>query len=264
VETIELDAPGTRDGIAVDAPTGTHRFMDALERVQPELARLELSQLRAIQLNPVAAGVTLRRALPGILALRPRLLALEHFEIRALDDIDMYFYAWLAANTLFLLSPACAEEFPAVSERVAHCRERLVSEVSTLTKRGRLHKASLTLLKGAVGYKNVATDVLTLTTLLRSNWAQIDGHADIDLRELDAADAAVDEFIAALALRKHSTDERQTAALVRQKTYTLFVNAYDQIRRGVIFIRRQQRDGERIAPSLFAARNRSMRSGGGE
>jgi hypothetical protein len=45
-----------------------------------------------------------------------------------------------------------------------------------------------------------------------------------------------------------------TVALERQQAFTLFVRAYDQIRRGVSYLRWDEDDVDTIAPSIYAGR----------
>lgn len=49
---------------------------------------------------------------------------------------------------------------------------------------------------------------------------------------------------------------KEANALERQQAYTLFVNAYDQIRRAISFLRWDQGDADEIAPSLFGGKKR--------
>ncbi len=160
------------------------------------------------------------------------------------------------ANAFFLGTMPSAKEFLSRFKRVTDFRNCFTSDAQALVQRGRLRSESLERLNRSTGYRSIAADVLTLTAVFRSNWDAIAGHTCVTLRELDEADAAVDDFIKALALRSETPTERLAADVVRQKAYTLFVNAYDQVRRAVIFVRRDERDGEEIAPSLFSARNR--------
>lgn len=235
-----------------------NQFLDALERVRPELARMGTAGLRSITLNPVAAAVTVRGALPKILALRSQLLLVPGFEHRSLDELEVFLHAWLRANALFLAATPSAQEFSSGLARVTYFRDRFVSDTAALVQRGRLPVGAIEQLRGAVGYRRLAADVLTLTTLFRSRWAEIAGHSCIARDELDAADSAVDAFITLLGLRARRSAGRQAADLVRRQTYTLFVQAYDEVRRAVLLVRFHQRDGDAIAPSLFAPRHRRM------
>lgn len=236
--------------------SASSRFVAALERVGPELARLDPATLRQVKLNPVAAAVTVRRVLPNLLALRPRLVTTNGFDVRMLDELDVYLHAWLRAEALFACTVPSAQEFFSQLQHVTQLQKCFVSDVSALVQRGRLRAESLKRLNGAPGYKPLASDLLILSALLRSHWDQIKDYTFVTPAELDEADRVAYDFITALGLRTQSSADREAAGLVRQQTYTLFVNAYDQVRRAVLYLRSKERDGAEIAPSLFAARNR--------
>ena len=46
---------------------------------------------------------------------------------------------------------------------------------------------------------------------------------------------------------------------IRQRLFTLFVNAYDQARRAVGYLRWNEGDADQIAPSLYAGRSNGRR-----
>lgn len=231
-------------------------FLGALDRVRPEFARLSEQELLSITLDPVTAAVTMRGALPKIQALRPELEKLSNFDIRVLDKLEDYLHAWLRANALFLGSALPPEGFSSLVAKVAAFRDAFASDAQALVHRGVLGPETIAGLKGAVGHKNIAGDVLTLTTVFRSNWEKVSGRTCVTAAELDEADAALDELITDLGLRDQTPQSKEVTALERQQAYTLFVNAYDQIRRAVSFLRWSEGDADELAPSLFGGKKR--------
>jgi hypothetical protein len=140
--------------------------------------------------------------------------------------------------------------------KVSAYRDNLASDAQALVQRGVIGAETLAGLKGAIGYKNVVSDVLTLTTLFRSNWQKISGRTCVTLAELDEADVALDALITDLGLREQTPASKEASALERQQSYTLFVNTYDQVRRAVSFVRWNEDDADEIAPSLFGGKKR--------
>lgn len=242
--------------ICTIANATNNSFLDALERVRPEFASLSEEELLPITLDPVAAAVTMRGALPKVVAMRPTIETLSHFDIRALDKLEDYLRAWLRANALFLGSELPPEGFSALLAKVTAFHDNFLSDAHALVQRGMLAPESLATLKGTTGYKNIASDVLTLTTLLRANWQRLTGRTCVTLAELDEADAAVDALITDLGLREQTPMTKAACAVERQQAYTLFVNAYDQVRRAISYLRWDQSDVDEIVPSLFGGRRR--------
>lgn len=233
-------------------------FLDALERVRPEFAKLSQEELLPITLDPVTAAVTMRGALPKIIGMRPAIETLSNFDIRTLDKLEDYLRAWLRANALFHGSALPPEGFSALLAKVAAFRDNFASDAHALVQRGILGPASVASLKGASGHKNIVSDVLMLTTLFRTNWQSLTGRTCVTLAELDEADVALDALITDLGLREQTPVTKEANALERQQAYTLFVNAYDQIRRAITFLRWDQGDADEIAPSLFGGKKRKV------
>jgi len=79
--------------ISTIANATNNSFLDALERVRPEFANLSQEELLPITLDPVTAAVTMRGALPKIMAMRPVIETLSNFDVRALDKLEDYLRA---------------------------------------------------------------------------------------------------------------------------------------------------------------------------
>ncbi|HEY5961162.1 MAG TPA: hypothetical protein VIV60_31610, partial [Polyangiaceae bacterium] len=238
----------------------TSSFLGALDRVLPEITQLPEDKVLPITADPVTAGVTLRGALPKIMTLRPQLEKLTEFDIRSLDKLEDYLHAWLRAQALFLGTTLPPESFSALVDKVSTYRDNLTSDAQALVQRKILAGDALDGLKGGIAHKNIVGDVLTLTTLFRSHWQTIAGRTCVTEAELDEADSALDTLMTDLGLRDQTPAAKEATALNRQKAYTLFVNAYDQVRRAVSFLRWVEGDADEIAPSLFGGKKRKSGS----
>ncbi len=67
----------------------------------------------------------------------------------------------------------------------------------------------------------------------------------------------------ACAERTRHSEATLAAGGDRQRAYTLLVNAYDQARRAVTYLRREEKDVEKFTPSLWVGRGR-RRNGSSE
>jgi hypothetical protein len=61
--------------------------------------------------------------------------------------------------------------------------------------------AKLATLKGAVGFRNVASDLLTLTNMIRGNWDTVSGKTGVTEVELDRAEVVGDQLINDIGVR---------------------------------------------------------------
>lgn len=72
----------------------------------------------------------------------------------------------------------------------------------------------------------------------------------------DNADLLGEKLVNALGTREQSPLVTAEVTQLRQRVFTLFVNAWDQVRRAVSYLRWNDDDVDDIVPSLYAGRTR--------
>jgi len=238
--------------ITIDQPC----LRQALEQVRPKLATLEEADLLQIHIDPLTAAATVQGALPQIMAFRSQIVAdLPNFDITLLDNLTLYSLALIQAHTLQLGANTPPEVLAKLVEEGIVLRGLLLADAEALAKRGYISAIRIDELKGIVGYKNVASDLLTITNMIRSNWPTVASKTGVTEAELDRAEVVGTQLINAIGIRELAPATAASVTLERQQTYTLLVNAYDQVRRVICFVRWDEDDADSIAPSLFAGRN---------
>jgi hypothetical protein len=89
---------------------------------------------------------------------------------------------------------------------------------------------------------------------------KISGKTPLHLDELDRAETLAGRILTAVGEREQGPAIAAASAQTRQRAFTLFVKAYDQVRRAVQYLRWDEDDIDRIVPSLYAvARTASRR-----
>ena len=68
-----------------------------------------------------------------------------------------------------------------------------------------------------------------------------------------------DQLVTAVGEREQAPVIAAEAVRDRHGAFTLFINAYDEVRAAITYIRRKQGDAESIAPSLYAGRTVSKK-----
>ncbi len=66
----------------------------------------------------------------------------------------------------------------------------------------------------------------------------------------------VEKLITAIGEREQAPAVLAAATRLRQKAFTLALNTYGELRRGVIYLRYREGDADQIAPSLYGGRTR--------
>lgn len=237
--------------------TGAPRFQSAYDSSLPEIRAVSNDQLVSINIDIPSAVTTVLGSLPEIYAVRAQVENnLPHFDKTQFDNIERYTLAVGHSHAIHMSATTSPSDLKTNAELGVQKREVLVSDATALAKRRLIDPASLQGLKGPIGYKNVAFDLIALTALLRSNWQVIEGKTALTLAELDNGEALADQILTALGLREQGPTTVADATELRQKAFTLFVKCYDQIRRAIHYLRWEEGDSEEIAPSLYGGRKR--------
>jgi hypothetical protein len=99
-----------------------------------------------------------------------------------------------------------------------------------------------------------------LVSILETAWPSIQGKTAFTLTELTEADEQVMQLMYALAYQKKPLEDLAKVAEFRQRAFTVFANAYTQVRRAIQYLCPNEKEAERIIPSLYP-RKRTGRKG---
>ncbi|MGC4069781.1 MAG: hypothetical protein QM784_35015 [Polyangiaceae bacterium] len=230
------------------------RLREALDRIRPEMAALEPEELVPVDEDPIAAVAMVRGALQQVKPIVTEIKALPGFRGEDLDRLDLYASALVQAHTSFLGVTAPPEHLVALVEEVTFFRELLLSDFRALVKLGLLGARSVEGLKGPAGYRNVAADVSLLAHLLKRSWREVEGKTCVTEPELARAEILAEQLTSDLGLREMEPAAVTEVTRERMQVYTLFVRAYEQLRRAVEYLRWDCGDAEILAPPLIGSR----------
>ncbi len=233
---------------------GTLRFREAFDALKDDLARIREDDFIAINIDIPSAVITILGSAPTIAQYRDSAARLPDYDISAFDKITMYALAAGFAHTQSLAASKAIEPVQALVDELVKTRATFVSDVSALAQRSLLDGTRLSQLQGGVGHKNLAFDVMITTGIMRDHWAAIEGKTAVTLAELDHAEQVADRLATAVGLRERGSNAPTLADDARNRAFTLLINAYEEIRRGLGFLRSKQGDADEIAPSLYAGR----------
>ena len=237
------------------------RFREAYQTLIEEMRAVPSDELANVNLDIPTAVTTVLGALPQIRALRSQILAtMPAFDMARFDKLEAYTMAVGYANSLYLAASQPSESIEKLAEEGATVRDLLLAEATTLAHRNLIDGQRLKELKGANGYRNLATDLLTLAAMVREVWPVLDGKTTLQLTELDQAETLADRLLTAVGERDQGPAVVATSAENRQRAFTLFTSAYDNVRRVATFLRWHEEDVDEIAPSLYGKSPRRKNS----
>lgn len=234
----------------------TFRYRRAFENRRAAIALIPDSALAALNIDVRAAVVAGIAAAPEVLALLPTIEeTFRVFDRAAIVQLDERARALGYSNNRYLAAIAPAERIPEFVAKVTAAKDVLLSDIRTLQKRKLLKTDQLANLKeGVVSHRDLAFDTMVLTEILRDNWDTIKGKTGVTLEELDDAESDADELSSAIAIKEGGPSIVTEAAQTRHRAFTDFVNAHNEARHIVQYLRRHEGDADEIIPSLYAGR----------
>jgi hypothetical protein len=241
---------------ASDPATQAPRYRGAFGRLLQTIRSLSSDNYAAVNLDVMSAVRTTEGVLPKIGGMKATIAQLlPQFPMELLEQLEDRALALGHAQTVY----ESAQQPPAIlrtlSDEANQAHDVALSEANTLVKRGLIPAQALAGLKGGNGYHNLAADLFTLSEAMRSNWSNISNRTTMKLEELDRLENLADQINQALGIREQMPELQAAAARDRQAAYTLFIEAYDEVRAAIAYVRRKEDDVDTIMPSLYAGRS---------
>jgi hypothetical protein len=240
-------------------PAAPNKAAEALQLVRREAEALDADELARINVDVSVAVSTALGALGNLRAMRDAIASeLPNHPIDTIDRLESYA---LAAWYVHLLSQPTAkapDTVAALEEEAIPLRELLLSDAGALAKRGKLDAQTVADSRAGSGQIDRANDLVALFALFTSAWPDISDKTAATEAEVRRAGELGPLLLAALGAREHATAASASGlADLRRRTFTLFVNAYDQCRRAATYLRWDAGDADELVPSLWKGRGGS-------
>jgi hypothetical protein len=109
------------------------------------------------------------------------------------------------------------------------------------------------------GYVGLCASVSALVSRLQEERVVLEGKTGLTLEDLKRADIAARTLLEALALRDKPLERLAELKDLRRRAFTLFIHAYSEVRRAVLYLRASHGDAEKLTPSLYRRRHLKAR-----
>jgi hypothetical protein len=230
----------------------------ALASVEPEIAALSFSVLLSINVDIPRAVAVAIGALPHLRDLRPRLVAeLPEHPIHTTDKIGTYALAAWYAHLLTLPTSKTEGMLEALLAEATPLREDLLVAAEALAHKKLLDPETVTDIRSGLGNLDKANDLVALAALFTQSWSHVHAKTTVERKDIERAAELGPLLLVALGAREQpgpGASKPTDLAERRVRAYTLFVNAYEEARRAVWYLRWHEDDVDDIVPSLFATR----------
>ena len=220
----------------------------------PATIAVRQDELIPVNLDVANAIATAVGALPKVMVFREEASHLPGFDVSHFDRLQVYIFALSHAHASVIAASAPLEPIADVNKRGIQLRDTMYLDAVALAHRGVIAGDRIAEFKTRVGYKNLARDLLGLHELFRANWDKVACRTGIQLSEINEAEQVGQQLMATVGAREQASGGVARAQAQRQRNFTLFSRAYNQVRRAISFLRWDHDDLEQICPSLFAGR----------
>ncbi len=169
-------------------------------------------------------------------------------------------------NALYRWSTEEQVPLEALGEEVQTRRKVLLSELELLQARGLMDKRTVTV-QSTVSSLGMAEDVRTIGTAILAKWSTVGAEIGGNEQRIQDALVAADKLLRAVAENEALKEKAKGAAQLRAGAWTLALEAYRELERGMDFIRFYEDDAGQFVPVLFGpskARRRSAATEGAD
>lgn len=226
----------------------------AYQRRLAEILAVTDAELLPVNVDVTASTATVLGAIKKIAPYRTKIATLPDVNQHLVDGLEDYALAAEEADAHHTIASTPREDIVALNDEASKLREVVRVDTLALAKRGLVDPNSLSSFKGTIGYKNVARELIAYAALLGDNWPAIQGKTGMQEEELQHIKELGERLMRAAGEREQSPLIVAEAARIRQRAMTRFLQAYDEVRRALTFLRWKDDDVESIAPSLYAGR----------
>jgi hypothetical protein len=242
-----------------DPTAESPRYRGAFARLAPSIRARE-GNLLPVNVDVMDSVRTTEGILPKIAAQKDVIAKqLPGFDIQLFADLEDRALALGHAQTVYENALQPPPILQSLSDDAYTTYDIVSAEANMLLKRRLLPPQALSKLKGGNGYRNLVDDMFATSEALRNNWDKVSARTTLTLQELDHLENLADQINQALGLREQMPELQAAAARDRQAAYTLFVEAYNEVRAAIGYVRRKEDDVDTLMPSLFAGRGGSKR-----
>jgi hypothetical protein len=222
---------------------------------EAELKALPESEVKQINLDTQSTIATVLGVLVKMRAFREQIAQLPGHDMTQFDALERYVGTMSQADAYHTIATSPPDDLTEVQAEGVALREVFYTDAQVQVRRGLISADALKDLKGAVGYKNVAADLQSLSTVYFSNWDKLSSTTSVKQAEIERAQQLSFHLFRGIGQREQSPALVEQTADMRARAFTLLTNAYDNARRAIIYLRWHEGDADLIAPSLFAGRS---------
>jgi hypothetical protein len=218
--------------------------------------------LRHITTDVGACATSILGLVAKAMTFRSRLATLAEYDISLLDQMKPLAQATLHLHGVRQTAISSGPSLEPLVQEATAARELFLLEGKTLVVRKLMDPQAFKDIDGGTGHRKIGIDLVGLVAAFREAWPRIAGKTGLSQAEIDAAEQSAGRLLEAVGQREHAESLSADITLMRAKAFTLLVHSYDQLRRGIAFLRHTEGDMDELFPSIFGGKKSRPRDEG--
>ncbi|MEI8254512.1 MAG: hypothetical protein WCJ30_02445 [Deltaproteobacteria bacterium] len=241
-------------GAPIDLATATDPHEQAAYRaILPAARALDPKDLLQLNIDIPTAVSTCLAVAKRLSAHRPFLATLPAFDMADFDDLGTAALALTVAHADYLSASAYPDTLAVLLERGGLLFKLFDAWGNALAHSELVAADRVEAIRLGPAHRDLA---VALTSYIRvfqtSDWVRIKEKSVLTDALIDEAESISQRILAILGDRELMPQRVAAASDLRQRVFTICVRHYDAVRRGVLYMRWHEGDGEELAPSLYA------------
>lgn len=229
------------------APSGEQEFVDLVGEIDAVADEDVVPiPIHVDVLSACAIGVATADRIEPILS---ALVCLPGFDAQAVFNLRSYALAAQYAHVV-ATGPSNERRVRNLCAVAIPLRDRLLVAADHLTRCSLLPPSCVGNDLRGQGNIDIANALIALASLYRTHWGMLHGKTAVTIAEVDGATVLGSQLHAAVGVcrvRMAVVHSRRS----RERAFALFLRAYEECRRGVLYLRWHEGDGDVFAPSLY-------------
>lgn len=232
----------------------------AFLKLRPKYVALPSAQVMTLNLDVTPAIATLTAASSRSLELRPALAQLYEYNLAAVDELPdaILGLEYTHAEVMIRMHPS--DDLEDLNREAIQTRDRFLHDQANLAKGGVIDPCLLGQFTGTTGYKAVVTDIRTSVAVYRAIGAAAEGKSCCSPEDIARAELVIRAMERRIGERNLGGKSAREWIDMRARAFTLAINDYAEVRRGVNYLRWYHEDADSYAPSLYKGRIKKRRT----
>jgi hypothetical protein len=238
-----------------DTTSTTLQMREALVQIQPVAMAIPVEKLLKPKIDIAAAGSILLAALPRYESQIAELSDLKHIRVDLITELPLRAMAMVQAFAGFKIAASPVGALPDLLERAGVLRKQMLTSAAAVAAQRPELQESVDAIQRGNGHRDSAFDLVGLSVFFRRLPADVLARTFVTTETIDEAQTLGQALLTAVGEKAEGGPKNPDEVRLRDGTYTLFMESYNEGRRGLTYLHGEKVDT--YLPSVFLRSSRA-------